>query len=45
MSSKPMPVEGFRWLTQNEIDQLDIMALDAKGCNGYMLEVNQTESI
>ena len=40
MSSKPMPIDGFRWLTQNEIDELDIMALDPKGAVGYMIEVD-----
>ena len=40
MCSKPMPIDGFRWLTQREKDELDIMALDPKGPVGYMLEVD-----
>ena len=40
MSSKPMPVDGFRWLTQQEIDELDIMSLDSQAPVGYMLEVD-----
>ena len=40
MSSKPMPVDGFRWLTPEEIDKLDVMSLDSKGSQGYMLEVD-----
>ena len=40
MSSKPMPVDGFRWLSAREIDELDVMSLDSKSSQGYMLEVD-----
>jgi len=35
-----MPIEGFRWLTREEIDALDVTTLDPKGSVGYMLEVD-----
>ena len=40
MSSKMMPIDGFRWLTHQEVETLDIMTLDPNGSVGYMFEVD-----
>ena len=38
---QPMPSHDFRWLTSNEIEDLeDIKDLDPQGEDGYFLEVS-----
>ncbi|XP_074026183.1 uncharacterized protein [Leptinotarsa decemlineata] len=35
-----LPVDGFTWLTADEISQLDINSIPDDGCQGYILEVD-----
>ena len=38
--SKPLPTHGFRWLSRDEINRLDIDKLEEWDENGYILEVD-----
>ena len=38
--SKPLPTHGFRWLSRDEINRLDIDKLNEWDENGYILEVD-----
>ena len=38
--SMPLPISDFRWLSREEIDALDIVALPADSKTGYILEVD-----
>ena len=38
--SKPLPYSDFRWLTDHEIDNLDVVNFDADVDNGMILEVD-----
>ena len=37
---EPMPILGFQWLTQNEIGTLDLLKIDDKDTEGYIVEVD-----
>ena len=38
--SLKLPTKGYRWLDQNEIDQLDILNIDPEGDLCYIMEVD-----
>ena len=40
--SQPLPTHGFRWLTDEEITNLDISAIPDDSTEGYILEVDLT---
>ena len=37
--SDPLPTRGFEWLTEKEIESLDIEKLDIEDSDGYIFEV------
>ena len=38
--SRPLPLNQFRWLDQQEIANLDVLAIPEEGDDGYFLEVD-----
>ena len=38
--SQPFPTHGFFWLTEHEIEELNVMAIPDDGEDGYILEVD-----
>ena len=36
---KPLPKGGFRWMSQEELGNLDLQSLDEKSPKGYIFEV------
>ena len=38
--SEALPTKGFRWLSQDEINQLDVLNIDPEGDFCYILDVN-----
>ena len=37
---KPLPKDGFRWMSQEELRNLDLQSLDEKSSKGYIVEVD-----
>ena len=35
-----MPISGFQWLTQNEIDSLDLLKVDDNATGGYIVKLD-----
>ena len=40
VESFPLPVDGFHWLTEQELENFDIASLQDGGKTGYILEVD-----
>ena len=38
--SKCLPYGGFKWLSQNEIKNLDVNSISENSLDGYILEVD-----